>query len=219
MFSDHCTLHLPNWWEEMTIFCSSALWENTKTMSNWEEFDSFFSCCSCGVIFFHWGVFEGNRFNSPKRTRSLAVTPLLHIHTLTPIVFSLGVCHPPPPPSPHTHLVHTPCFRKSKQWHQHLLLCSHQVSFGHSFSWGFTCFHYAVLLLLVSKLRIKQKHKSHTTKLSISQYTHPVCLWSIPVCLICRSKLQQVSPSDKLTFPWERWRSFTVLSDSLQRGV
>ncbi len=66
------------------------------------------------------------------------------------------------------------------------------------------------------KAQNKAKAASHTAKLSINQRTRPVCLWSIPVCLICRSELQRVSPSDKLTFLRELRRSFAVLSNRLQ---
>lgn len=47
----------------------------------------------------------GNRLEptSPQRTRGSAVTPLLRIRALTPIVSALGVCHPPT----HTHALFT----------------------------------------------------------------------------------------------------------------
>lgn len=68
----------------------------------------------------------------------------------------------------------------------------------------------------IKKLRIKRRHKSYTTKLSINQYVCPVCLWSIPVCLICHYKLQRASLSDKLTFPRKRRGTFSVLYDNPQ---
>lgn len=48
----------------------------------------------------------------------------------------------------------------------------------------------------VGKLGIK----SYTTTLSINLKVRSVYFWSIPVCLICHSELQQASLSDKLTF-------------------
>lgn len=62
------------------------------------------------------------------------------------------------------------------------------------FHWKLQASPTRLLLILVLKRGVKREHKSHTAKLSINQDTSPVCLWSIPVCLICLLRLQRVSP-------------------------